>query len=431
MTLLPRTLFGRIALLIVLAMIGSQVVTVAMFRYHRTGFVTQRVAEIVAGHVRSMALALETLEPAQRRALIEKFREEPGPRLFAAGEFSPPATQAGRERQQRLAERLRLMLGPDTRVLFQRGETPTLWVEFSAAGEPYWAGFPSNRFEVETPWALIGTVFALVAVAVSGAFLVAWRINRPLRQLSAAASALGKGQTPAPVEVTGPKEIQALSRSFNRMTEDLKKLEADRALLLAGVSHDLRTPLARMRLGVEMMGDAPLREGMIQDIEDMDRIIGQFISFVRDSGNSEGSEEVNLNDMIDGICERYRRLGHAVNVDLGTLPPVRVRPTAVQRLIGNLIDNALRHGGEPIEVRTSSAAGIIRLSVLDHGPGIPEAELQRMKQPFTRLDAARGGEGNSGLGLAIVERIARLHGGEFTLMNRPEGGLEARVEWPV
>jgi two-component system osmolarity sensor histidine kinase EnvZ len=316
-------------------------------------------------------------------------------------------------------------------VLFQRGETPTLWVEFSAGGEPYWAGFPSNRFEVETPWALIGTVFGLVAVAVGGAFLVAWRINRPLRQLSDAASALGKGQMPTPVKVTGPKEIQELSRSFNRMTEDLKKVETDRALLLAGVSHDLRTPLARMRLGVEMMKDAPLREGMIQDIEEMDRIIGQFIAYVRDSGNGEGSEEVNLNEMIDGICERYRRLGHVVTADLGPLPPTRVRPTAMQRLIGNLIENALRHGGEPIEVRTAVLGGQIRLSVLDRGPGIPDAELERMKQPFTRLDAARGGEGNSGLGLAIVERIARSHGAELSLHNRPEGGLEATVAWPV
>jgi two-component system osmolarity sensor histidine kinase EnvZ len=430
LTLLPRTLFGRIALLIVLAMIGSQMVTVAMFRTHRTGFITQRVAEIVSGHVRSMALALETLEPAQRRTLIEKFRGEPGPFLFPAREFAPTAARPAREHGRQLAERLKLMLGPDTQVLFQRGETPTLWVEFSAGGEPYWAGFPSNRFEVDTPWPLIGTVFGLVAVAVGGAFLVAWRINRPLRQLSEATSAIGRGQTPTPVEVTGPREIQELSRSFNRMTEDLKKLAADRALLLAGVSHDLRTPLARMRLGVEMMKDAPLREGMIQDIEEMDRIIGQFISYVRDSGNSERSEEVNLNEMIDGICERYRSLGHTVTTDLGALPPAKVRPTAMQRLIGNLIENALRHGGEPIEVRTSSSEGKMRLSVLDHGPGIPDAELERMKQPFARLEAARG-EGNTGLGLAIVERITRLHGGEFRLVNRPEGGLEARVEWPV
>jgi two-component system osmolarity sensor histidine kinase EnvZ len=429
MTLLPRTLFGRIAVLIVLVMISSHMATVALFRYYRTGFVSQRVAEIIAGHARSMALALETLEPGQRRSLIEKSSQSPGLQIFPAGEFSPPAAEA-RRFARRLSERLKPVLGPDTLVLFQPGDRAVLWVRFRAAGEPYWVGFPASRFEIETPWPLIGVIFALVLVAVGGAFLVVWRINRPLQALSASASALGKGETPAPVAITGPEEVRDLSRSFNRMTEDLKRLEADRALLLAGVSHDLRTPLARLRLVAEMVGDASLREGMIQDIQDMDRIIGQFISFVRD-GDNEPDEAVDLNEMVDGICQRYHRLGHAIAVHLQPLPPVRVKPTAMQRLISNLIDNALRHGAAPVEVRTHAEAGNIGLSVLDRGPGIPDSGLERMKQPFVRLDAARGGEGNSGLGLAIVERIARWHGGTFSLVNRPGGGLEAKVEWPA
>ncbi len=430
MKLLPNTLFGRIALLIVLVMLGSQIVTVALFRHHRGDFVSRRVSEIIANHARSMALALEVLEPAQRNALIEKLRHDSAAPLFPARQFTPPAQVPGPPFTRRIANRLEPALGPETQVLFQAGERPTLWVKFRAAGEDYWVGYPTSRFEVETPWTLIAVIFGLVGVAVGSAFLVVWRINRPLRQLAASASALGRGEEPAPVEITGPEEVRRLSRNFNRMAEDLRKLDADRALLLAGVSHDLRTPLARLRLGTEMMSDASLRDGMIQDIEDMDRIIGQFISFVRDSGN-EPDEQVDLSEMIDGICERYRRLGHAIAANLAPLPPVRVKPTAMQRLIGNLLDNALRHGAGPVEIRISGAQGKIALSVLDHGPGIPEAELERMKQPFTQLDAARsGGKGNSGLGLAIVERIARLHGGEFTLANRPEGGLEARVEWP-
>lgn len=430
MSLVPRTLFGRIVLLIVLLMVCSHIVTVALFRYYRTGFISQRMAEIIASDARSMALALETMEPAQRGSLIEKSRQEPGLRILPAATFSPSGAKANPRFVQRITHRLGLILGPETQVLFQPGDHAILWIRFRAAGDPYWLGFPASRLEVETPWPLFGVVFGLVLVAVGGAFLVAWRINRPLRQLSALAGALGKGETPAPVEITGPKEVQELGRSFNRMTEDLKKLEADRALLLAGVSHDLRTPLARLRLGAEMMGDASLRDGMILDIQDMDRIIGQFISFVRDSGQ-EPEETVNLNELIDGICARYRRLGHAVEVRLQPLPPARVRPTAMQRLVGNLIDNALRHGAEPIEVETVAAGKNIRLSVLDHGPGILPDETERMKQPFTQLDAARSGKGNTGLGLAIVERIAKLHGGTFNLANRPEGGVAATVEWPA
>ncbi|MGE5027745.1 MAG: ATP-binding protein [Betaproteobacteria bacterium] len=426
----PNTLSARIALLIVLVMIGSQIVTVTLFRQYRTGLVSQRVAEIIASHARSMTLALEILESAQRNALIEKSRSDSGAQLFPARQFSPPAREPGPPFTRRIADRLKPVLGPDMQVLFQDGDRPTLWVQFRAAGELYWAGFPASRFEMETPWTLIAVVFGLVGVAVGGAFLVVWRINRPLRQLSSSASALGKGEMPAPVEITGPEEVRSLSRNFNRMAEDLKELEADRALLLAGVSHDLRTPLARLRLGTEMMTDASLRNGMIQDIQDMDRIIGQFISFVRDSGN-EPDELVDLNEMVDGTCTRYRRLGHTIAVDLQPLPPLRIKPTAMQRLLGNLLDNALRHGAEPIEVRTLAKEGVITLSVIDHGPGIPATELERMKQPFTRLDAARGGKGTTGLGLAIVERIARLHGGKFILANRPEGGLDATVEWPM
>ncbi|MDD5328805.1 MAG: ATP-binding protein [Sulfuricella sp.] len=431
MKLLPDTLFGRIALLIVLVMLGSQIVTVGLFRQHRSGLVSQRVAEIVTSHARSMTLALEALDPAQRRVLVEKLQQDATAPLFPAAQFSPSVSEPGPPFTRRIARRLRPVLGPDTEVRFQRGERPTLWVKFRAANEDYWVGYPTSRFEIETPWKLIWVIFGLVGVAVGSAFLVVWRINRPLRQLAVSASALGRGEEPAPVEVTGPAEVRNLSRNFNRMAEDLRKLDADRALLLAGVSHDLRTPLARLRLGTEMMSDASLRGGMIQDIEDIDRIVGQFISFVRDSGN-EAEELVDVSEMIDGVCERYRRLGHVIKTDLAPLPPVRIKPTAMQRLLGNLIDNALRYGAEPVEVRISSTPGKIALSVIDHGPGIPEVEMERMKQPFTQLDAARsGGKGNTGLGLAIVERIARLHGGEFILANRREGGLEARVEWPV
>lgn len=431
MRLIPNSLFGRIALLIVLVMIGSQIVTVTLFRQHRTGLVSQRVSEIVASHVISMTLALETLNPQQRQSLIGKLQQDSTAPLFPADQFSPAVSQPGPPFTYRIAKRLKPVLGAETQVLFQRGDRPTLWVKFRAADEYYWVGFPTSRFEIETPWALIAYIFGMVGIAVGSTFLVVWRINRPLRQLASSARALGRGEMPGPVEVTGPEEVRHLSRNFNHMAEDLKKLDADRTLLLAGVSHDLRTPLARLRLGTEMMSDASLRDGMIQDIEDMDGIIGQFISFVRESG-SEPEERVDLNEMIDGICERHRRLGHDVSAELQPLPPVRIKPTAMQRLLGNLIDNALNHGAEPIVVRTSAASGKISVSVMDHGPGIPSSEMERMKQPFTQLDDARGGgKGNTGLGLAIVDRIARLHGGEFALFNQPEGGLEARVEWPM
>jgi two-component system osmolarity sensor histidine kinase EnvZ len=230
--------------------------------------------------------------------------------------------------------------------------------------------------------------------------------------------------------------VAALGRAFNEMARDVRSLDQDRRLLLAGISHDLRTPLARLRLGVEMLpsgGDAGLNAGMVQDIEDMDAIIDQFLSYVREGSNEEAALESDLAAAVHSVVERYQRRGQPVRMTdaVGVLPPVRLRPLSFQRLLSNLVDNALRHGGGDIEVRAGRAGpATLQVCVLDRGPGIPEAERARMLQPFQRLGSARTDPG-SGLGLAIVDRIARLHGGRVLLDGREGGGLKVTVELPV
>jgi two-component system osmolarity sensor histidine kinase EnvZ len=245
---------------------------------------------------------------------------------------------------------------------------------------------------------------------------------------------IGRGKTPPPVTVTGPSEIRTLSRAFEQMANDLQRTDQDRALLLAGVSHDLRTPLSRIRLGVEMLesgADQSLKEGMVQDIEDIDAVISQFLDFARVSAEHSALSETDLNEVVDATLERYRRQGNSVGARLDRgLPRLQLEPLAVQRLLSNLVDNALRHGGTQVEIETARGNGHVRLSVLDRGPGIAPSEAERMLQPFTRLNQARSTSG-SGLGLAIVDRIARLHGGSVRLLSRAGGGLEARVELPV
>ena len=273
----------------------------------------------------------------------------------------------------------------------------------------------------------------MLALALIGAYLIVFRINLPLRQLTQAAGQMGQGKTPAPVAETGPAEIQTLSRAFNQMASDLKRLDDERAFLLAGVSHDLRTPLSRIRLGLEMLddkGDATLKPGMVQDIEDIDAAIDQFLDFARLSEGETAVADGDLNAIVRGECERYARLGKPVALRAGALPPLPLRPVAVQRLVANLIENALRHGGTGVEVATAVENGCAVVEVLDRGPGIPPGEAERMLQPFTRLDRARSGTG-TGLGLAIVARIARLHGGEVKLLPRDGSGLRARVELPL
>jgi two-component system osmolarity sensor histidine kinase EnvZ len=218
------------------------------------------------------------------------------------------------------------------------------------------------------------------------------------------------------------------------MTANLRQLEQDRALLLAGVSHDLRTPLSRLRLGVEMSArDDATRAGMVADIEEMDRIIGQFLEFAR-TDREAALELRDANEIVAACVRRHEQAGRDVRLAAGAAPPVPLRPTAYSRLVANLVDNALAYGAPPVEVTTAVVDGRFVLDVADRGPGIAPADVERLKQPFTRASAARTnatGAAGAGLGLAIVERIARLHGGTFDLLPRDGGGTLARVAIPL
>jgi two-component system osmolarity sensor histidine kinase EnvZ len=216
------------------------------------------------------------------------------------------------------------------------------------------------------------------------------------------------------------------------MSSDLARLDEDRALILAGISHDLRTPLTRLRLAAEMSADAATREGISADIDEIDKIIGQFLDFARDT-EGESPEPTNINSVVLHITEPLQRRGARIELHLAELPPLMLRPLALLRLASNLINNALRHGGgtAPVEVQTRREEGRIILEVMDRGPGIPPEEAERLKQPFTRLETARTGAASAGLGLAIVDRVARGHGGRFDLLSREGGGLIARVTLPA
>jgi two-component system osmolarity sensor histidine kinase EnvZ len=319
-------------------------------------------------------------------------------------------------------------------LLGSREGVRSIWVNFEIDGQTYWVRLTRERIERAEQLRWIGWGALILLLSVGGAFLIVTRINRPLRELARATAAIGRGETPQAVaEESGPAEIRTLARAFNQMTNDLKRIDADRALLLAGVSHDLRTPLARIRLGVEMLGDkadATLIDGMVQDIEDIDAAINQFLDFARVTGEQSAASEVDLEELVHSVVERYQQQGKPVRARFTGVPQLQMKVLAIRRLLTNLIDNALRHGGTEVEVQTAVSDGWVRLSILDRGPGIPSTDTARMLQPFTRLNEARSTSG-SGLGLAIVDRIAKLHGGRVSLLAREGGGLEARIEFPV
>jgi two-component system osmolarity sensor histidine kinase EnvZ len=250
--------------------------------------------------------------------------------------------------------------------------------------------------------------------------------------VAAAARAVGQGQYPERLAEGGPQEIAAVAHAFNQMAGDLARLDADRALILAGVSHDLRTPLARLRLGVEMSGAPPIEvAAMVTDIEEMDRIIGQFLDFGRDDGQ-EGLERMDLVPLLQEVGGAYQRRGAQLTLQLPPSAVVRARELPLRRALANLLDNALRYAGsdKPVDLAVSENPEGITVEVADRGPGIPPADVERMKHPFTRLEGARSNAKGAGLGLAIVDRIMKCCGGRFDLLPRPGGGLRACLMFP-
>ncbi len=285
---------------------------------------------------------------------------------------------------------------------------------------------PRERFEPTLGLEWLSGGLALLGLALAGAWLIASTLSRPLGAIAAAAGEVGRGSAPAPLAETGPREMRTVSRAFNRMAGDLAAMERERAMVLAGISHDLRTPLSRLRLALEMSGaDRASAEGMGADMEEIDKVIAQFLAFAK--GEDEPARENDLAALMREIAEGYRKREQPVTFTGTSIAPFPFAPLAVRRAISNLVDNALRYAQGTVEIAARTEAGRVVIEVLDRGPGVPASQAERLKRPFTRLDEARGGPGGAGLGLAIVDRIARAHGGRLELAPREGGGLAARL----
>jgi two-component system, OmpR family, osmolarity sensor histidine kinase EnvZ len=428
----PRSLLWRVFLLIAAVIVLAIGAWVQIFRAYDIEPRTRQIAQMVVSVVNITRSALITAKPDLRRELlrdlaeqekIEIYPAEPGDRIRTPPEDRPMLSL--------LSAEIRKHLGDDTRIALERNGERAFWVSFFIDKDEYWVMLPPERVERQLALQWLGWGLLVMVLALCVAYGIVFRLKRPLAQLTGAAAEIGRGRLPAPIDESGPEEVETVARAFNQMTRDLARLEEDRVLMLAGVSHDLRTPLTRLRLAVEMSGsDAPTKEGMTVDIEDMDRIIGQFLDFARASGG-EPPQPVDLRALAQEIAERYRHNGQALETDLHVVPVLTLRELAMRRLISNLLDNAYRYAGQGVCLRILTAEDSVRIEVLDRGAGIPAEETERMKQPFTRLEGARSNASGSGLGLAIVERIARMHRGRFDLLPREGGGLIARISLPV
>ena len=317
-------------------------------------------------------------------------------------------------------------------LAMMRGELSAIEMQLSIAlADGQWLNV-GTRFErppLQWPWASIVS-FGITAaiILVSACWFLLTRLTGPLLRVSRAADRLGKGEAVDPLPLIGPSEVRGLTQAFNRMQARLTRFVADRTRLLAALGHDLRSPLTAMRVRAEMVDEDETRESLVASIEEMQEMVDATLAFARGMASSEVYETVDLKtylkqlqaDMIDGFT-----------LDTANSISVRLRPQSVRRALRNIIENAQRYGGGA-EVTFVHDAEYVQIRVSDNGPGVPEAELEQVFEPFFRLEKSRSREtGGTGLGLSIARTIVRAHGGEVALTNRTEGGLLVTVTLPL
>ncbi|MCP5159719.1 MAG: HAMP domain-containing protein [Gammaproteobacteria bacterium] len=419
----PRTTFGRTALVIAGLLVLAELATFMVGRVYLISAGARQMADLLSAHMHTLSATLASLPPDARVSFLAK-----SPPVGLPLRWDTPPGKLPRLYFFRvLAERLRDRLGARTQIKLDHQSTIVLWIRAPDRTMP-WIGMPLDGLEQIAPPLLLAILLSIALLTVAGATLLVQQINRPLLRLATAARQLGKGPSP-PLVPEGPEEIQALARAFNYSSASLTRLEQDRNLLLAGVSHDLRTPLARLSIALELLeGDEELKTGASMDIAQIDAILDQFTALARPDW-TEPRQTGDLDALIRQVVSTHERDDWSVQLALHPLPPLTFQPLALRRALGNLLENARHYGRPPVTVSSFLERDVVVIQVADCGPGAPEEELERLLLPFTRLDRARSTPG-TGLGLAIAERIAAAHGGRIQLRNRAGGGLESRLELP-
>lgn len=458
-----NSLFARIALILVLGILASQALSLWLQSGERSQAITQARGQHFADQMADAIRILESM-PAQQRAAsaqalhtdtlsIEALRpDEVSPSVPRGQIQALLASRLGGKREIRAAsgvgsgmresEGMGNMAGMGRGNMHRGGREPG----FSS---PAQADGASRSFDVQLldgqwfrlstsleapapalPAALVLRLLATLLVVTGIVILAARQVSAPLRQLAVAADTLGRDLEIAPLPETGTIETRQAAQAFNRMQTRLRHLLNERSRALAAVSHDLRTPLTKLRLRAELVEDSQLREQICGDLDAMAAMLDTTLDYLRSLKNNEKPCLIDINAMLQSICADSGVLGHPVTLEGHADTPFRGRLSALQRAIQNLVDNAVKYGGNA-RIVVADSARELAISIEDDGPGISPAELSRVTEPYYRPDIARtAGTGGVGLGLSIVTDIAAQHGGELRLDNRSQGGLQATLLLP-
>ena len=427
MLTLPQSLFGRIALLFASLLLVSHILAGAAFLAFSAPMAGS-ISAALATQIEVTASALATCEVSNRAFLSRTVAAAGGMRIERSTPILDTRFVTANGPMSTLATDIGAVMPPGTLVRVSAAEPSRLAARVAVGPEAYWITLPRVRHpSLETPLLVLFTM--IVTLALAGGLIIARRISRPLQGLRDALALVGQGETPPELKPAGPTEILALGTAFNRMTSDLRQLDDDRTLMLLGISHDVRGPLARIRLCAEMMAaesEVGMRNAITRAVGIIDEVLDQFLYFA-EGDDHQRHVVVDLATICEEAADVCRQSDARIETQIQERLTVEADAVAFQRVVVNLLENAIKFTDGPVELRACRMGEVIAVSVLDRGPGIAPEEVARLMRPFTRGDLSRTGRPGSGLGLAIVKRIVRLHGGVFVLLPRPGGGLEARV----
>jgi two-component system, OmpR family, osmolarity sensor histidine kinase EnvZ len=397
---------------------------------------TARVAWEIASIVNLTRAALIAAAGERRSELLVDLARNEGVRVYPAEAHDQVEPLEDRQIGERVEAKLKERLGPSTRVAGKVNGEKALWISFDIDLDEYWLIVDPQRLERQLGGNWLQISAAVVLLALIGAILISRLVNRPLADLARSIERLSRGDRPPRLSESGPTEISELNQRFNQLAGDLHAMEADRAVVLAGVSHDIRTPLTRLRLEIELSKlDEASKESMVEEIDRIDSIVRQFIEYARPPDFA--IEVVDVHRLVEQLLRSYarERAEGLLQLEIRLESGLRWQGNSIilQRILGNLFDNAMKYGRSSqdgvgrVRLTGRRRGRAVELVLADQGPGVPPEALERLSQPFARLDTERGGVGGSGLGLAVVSRLARRAGGTLTLQNAQGGGLVARV----
>jgi len=465
MRLLPRSLFGRLMLVLASGLVVAQLLSAAINLVERDSVLVRASGMQPAQRVADIVTLLDSLSRVERERIVGILSVPPLVVSLDRAPSSEESEATGGARAAMFSSVLRTALGDDRPIRVAMSGTPAEWAPGAGRGrgpgtmgagrmggagmhrfppdgvsfliqvrlqDGSWATFDTQvtQESVSLPWRVLLTLATLLAAVLLLSYIAVRWVTRPLQLLATAADELGRDINRPPLPEAGPAEVSRAAHAFNTMQSRLVRFIDERTRLLTAMSHDLKTPLTRMRLRAELLDDGSLREKFEADLMEMESMVTQTLEFMRGLSNREPAQLIDIMGLLESLQADNEAMGRTVTIGGRIARPVRGSPQLLKRCLSNLVDNAVLYG-KCADILLEEGPDHLAIRVRDHGPGLPETEIEKVFEPFYRLEGSRSRDtGGTGLGLSIARNIAQTHGGGVRLRNHEDGGLEAILTLP-